>query len=401
MGAVAPVPNVVAMTRVASFPVMGVEIRVDASWVLLALLIAWSLAAGVFPELYAGLPSLSYWLMALATVAGVAASIILHELGHTLVARQFGIPVKSITLFIFGGVAQLGGRPRAALGELLMAIAGPLVSIVLAALFVALAGIQTLSIELHGILDYLGTLNLALAVFNLLPAFPMDGGRVLRSLIWLGTKDVLKATRIAARTGDVIGILMMVLGGFFALFVSLVGGLWWLLIGWFVRSMARSELYSAEAREVLSGVMVADLMTPNPVTAPADMTVEAFVEQLLALRPHDLIPIVADGSVVGGVGFKQVSAVPPNRWASMTLADICTPVADIPTAEPGLGVAEAFERMMAASASRLLVMENGELRGILTLKDLARQVFLRTRLSERSRTHASSGGHPAWRAPLA
>jgi len=370
------------MARIASFPVLGVEIRVDASWVFLALLIAWSLAAGVFPELYAGLPSLSYWVMALATMAGVGASIVLHELGHTLVARAFGIPVKSITLFIFGGVAQLAGRPKAPLGELLMAIAGPLVSIALGTLFLGLSKIQALSVELHGILDYLGTLNFALAVFNLLPAFPMDGGRVFRSLVWLATKDLLKATRIAARSGEVIGVLMMVLGAFFALFVSLVGGLWWLLIGWFVRSMARSELYSAEAREVLADVSVADLMTADPVTAPADMTVEAFVEKVLSRRPHDLIPIIADRQVVGGVGFKEVNGVARSTWGTARIADICVPLSSIPVAEPRLGVAEAFEKMMAAGASRLLVIEDGQLYGILTLKDLARQVFLKTRLRE-------------------
>jgi Zn-dependent protease len=381
------------MPRIASFPVLGVEIRVDASWVFLALLIAWSLAAGVFPELYAGLPRLSYWVMAFVTVVGVGASIVLHELGHTLVARAFGLPVKSITLFIFGGVAQLAGQPKAPLAELLMAIAGPLVSIALAMVFLALSGFSAASIELHGILDYLGTLNFALAAFNLLPAFPMDGGRVLRSLIWLATKDALKATQIAARSGEVIGVLMMVMGALFTVFVSLVGGLWWLLIGWFVRSMARTELYSAEAREVLAGVTVADLMTANPVFAPADMTVEVFVDQVLSRRPHDLIPIVADGRVVGGVGFKEVNGVARATWSTVRLSDICTSIDNIPVAERRLGVAEAFERMMAAGASRLLVIEDGQLYGILTLKDLARQIFLRTRLSEPGR-HAHTASSP-------
>jgi Zn-dependent protease len=369
------------MPRIVSFPVLGVEIRVDASWVFLALLIAWSLAVGAFPELYGGLPQVSYWVMALATVAGVGASIVLHELGHTLVARAFGMPVRSITLFIFGGVAQLAGRPRNPLSEFCMAIAGPLVSVALAALFLTLSNIEPLSIELHGVLDYLGTLNFALAVFNLLPAFPMDGGRVFRSLVWLVTKDMLKATRIAARSGEVIGILMMVLGAFFGLLVNLVGGFWWLLIGWFVRSMALNELYATEAREVLANVVVGDLMTTTPVTAPADMTVEAFVEQVLSRWPHDLIPIIREGKVVGGVGFKEISGIPRETWSTATLTDICTAITNIPVAERRLGVAEAFERMTAAGASRLLVVEDGQLHGILTLKDLARQVFLRTRLS--------------------
>ncbi len=384
----------VTMPRVASFPVLGVEIRVDASWVFLALLIAWSLAAGAFPELYSGLPRLSYWVMALATVAGVGASIVLHELGHTLVARAFGLSVKSITLFVFGGVAQLAGQPKTPLGELLMAIAGPLVSMVLGTSFLALSNLEALSIELHGVLDYLGTLNFALAAFNLLPAFPMDGGRVFRSLVWLATKDMLKATRIAARSGEVIGILMMVLGAFFSLFVYPVGGLWWLLIGWLVRSMAHNELYAAETRDVLANVAVGDLMTTDPVSAPADMTVEAFVEHVLSRWPHDLIPVIAEGRVVGGVGFKEINGFPRSKWSTTTLANISTAIANIPTAERRLGAAEAFERMTAAGASRLLVIESGRLHGILTLKDLARQVFLRTRLNEPGR-HLHTAGSPS------
>jgi CBS domain-containing protein len=269
------------------------------------------------------------------------------------------------------------------LAELLMAIAGPVVSIVLGASFLALSNLQAVSIELHGILDYLGTLNLALAAFNLLPAFPMDGGRVFRSLVWLATGDMPKATRIAARSGEIIGVLMMALGALSALFVGLIGGLWWLLIGWFVHSLARSELYAVEVREVLGGVTVADLMTPNPVTARGDMTVEAFVEHVLSRWPYDLIPIVADGRIIGGAGFKEVNSIAREAWSTNTLADICTAVADIPTGERHLGVAEAFDNMMRAGASRLLVIEDGQLYGVLTLKDLARQVFLRTRLSEK------------------
>lgn len=373
------------MARVLSFSLAGVQIRVDSGWVFLALLIAWSLAAGVFPALYAGLPRVSYWVMALATMAGVGCSIILHELGHTLVARASGISVKSITLFVFGGVAQLAGRPRDPLGELLMALAGPLVSLVLGAVFFGLSRVQVLPTELRGVLDYLGTLNIALALFNLLPAFPMDGGRILRALVWLSTRDLLRSTRMASRAGQVVGALMMAAGVFLAVFAGLAGGLWWVLIGWFVSSLARSELYAVEAREALSDVSVGTLMTPDPVTAAARMSVESFVAQILSLRPHDLIPVIGDGEVIGGIGFKQVNSLARSAWRTTTLRQVCLPLSKIPTAHSKLSVAAAFERMAGAGASRLLVIDDGQLVGILTLKDLARQILLATRLREPSR----------------
>ena len=212
---------------IASFSLLGVSIRLDASWILLALLIAWSLAAGVFPDLYRGLPQSTYWGMAAASVVGIAASIILHELGHTLVARAFGLPIKSITLFVFGGVAEMEGEPKAPRAELFMALAGPLVSVALGFGFSLLANFLEGSAptEYHAVLHYLGTLNFTLAAFNMAPAFPLDGGRVLRALIWLVTGDSLKATRIAARSGEVIAVLLMGLGAFSTLTMGLVHGL--------------------------------------------------------------------------------------------------------------------------------------------------------------------------------
>ncbi len=258
---------------IASFSLLGVSIRLDASWILLALLIAWSLAAGVFPDLYRGLPQSTYWGMAAASVVGIAASIILHELGHTLVARAFGLPIKSITLFVFGGVAEMEGEPKAPRAELFMALAGPLVSVALGFGFSLLANFLEGSAptEYHAVLHYLGTLNFTLAAFNMAPAFPLDGGRVLRALIWLVTGDSLKATRIAARSGEVIAVLLMGLGAFSTLTMGLVHGLWWIVLGWFILSMASAHRKEAEARQLLSGMRVGDLMTRDPVSA-ADLS---------------------------------------------------------------------------------------------------------------------------------
>lgn len=369
---------------IASFSLLGVSIRLDASWILLALLIAWSLAAGVFPDLYRGLPQSTYWGMAAASVVGIAASIILHELGHTLVARAFGLPIKSITLFVFGGVAEMEGEPKAPRAELFMALAGPLVSVALGFGFSLLANLLEGSAptEYHAVLHYLGTLNFTLAAFNMAPAFPLDGGRVLRALIWLVTGNPLKATRIAARSGEVIAVLLMGLGAFSALTMGLVHGLWWIVLGWFILSMASAHRKDAEARQLLSGMRVGDLMTADPVSAAADMSVEAFVETVLARFPHDLIPVVADGRVIGAAGFQEAKRTPRPDWPSTSLASIVTPIADIPTADSGLEIETALDRMQKARASRLIVLDQGRLVGILTLKDLANHLRFKTEFSK-------------------
>ena len=369
---------------ITSFSLFGVSIRLDASWILLALLIAWSLAAGVFPDLYRGLPQSTYWGMAAATVVGIAASIILHELGHTVVARAFGLQIKSITLFVFGGVAEMEGEPKAPRAELFMALAGPLVSVALGFGFSLLANLLEGSAptEYHAVLHYLGTLNFTLAAFNMAPAFPLDGGRVLRALIWLVTGNPLKATRIAARSGEVIAVLLMGLGAFSALTTGLVHGLWWIVLGWFILSMASAHRKDAEARQLLSGMRVGDLMTPDPVSAAADMSVEAFVETVLARFPHDLIPVIAGGRVIGAAGFQEAKRTPRPDWPSTSLASIVTPIADIPTADSGLEIETALDRMRKARASRLIVLDQGRLVGILTLKDLANHLRFKTEFSK-------------------
>lgn len=362
----------------------GVEIRFDASWILFALLIAWSLASGVFPEIYGGLPQSSYWGMALATVVGVALSIILHELGHTLVGRSFGVPVRSITLFVFGGVAETEAEPRAPLAELLMAVAGPIVSVLLGSVFLLLAWLIPAEAppEYAGVLHYLGVLNMTLAAFNMAPAFPLDGGRVLRALIWMSTGDALKATRIAAGAGEVMGITMMTVGALSALFTELAGGLWWIVLGWFIYGMARGYRRDAEARKLLSGARVSDLMTGDPITAPADMSVEDFVETVLARHPHDVVPVISDGEVVGAAGFKQVREIARAQWRATPLAAIAVPLSELVLAEAPEPIEIVLDRLQRARKSRAIVLNRGRLAGMLTLSDLAAHLRFRADLAE-------------------
>lgn len=359
--------------------VFGIKIRMDASWILLALLIAWTLASGVFPELYRGLPRTAYWGMAAAAVFGIAVSIVLHELGHSLVAKAFGLPIRSITLFIFGGVAEMEEEPRSPWVELIMALAGPMVSLALGVGFsaAAMAG-ASLPRELSGVLDYLGTLNIMLAVFNMAPAFPLDGGRVLRAIIWLVSGDAYKATTIAARVGEVLGAALIAAGALTAIATRFASGLWWVLLGWFIFSMARGHRREAEARRQLTGATVGDLMTRDPITAPAEMPVDTFVETVLAHHPHDLIPVVETGVVIGGVGFKEAQATPPADRARLRLGDIVTPLSAIPIASSTERIEAALARMQQRGASRALVIDDRRLAGLLTLKDVMNHLRFRS-----------------------
>jgi Zn-dependent protease len=275
----------------AGFPILGVPIRIHPSWLIMALFIAWSLASGALPSLYGGLPAGSYWTMALLIVLGIGASIVLHELAHTLVGRAMGVPVRRITLFIFGGAAELADEPKRPGAELTMAIAGPAFSVVFSFVLAAAAGATQTAEgprEVVVALGYLATLNLVLAAFNMVPAFPLDGGRVLRAILWMSTGDLERATRIAARAGEILAIVLVALG-VFALFVAgAAAGLWWILIGLFLYSAARGARRDQEARQVFGGRAIAEFMTPDVEAVPGGFTLDRFVDERLLGSRHGL-----------------------------------------------------------------------------------------------------------------
>jgi len=365
---------------VAAFTVLGVPVKIDLTWIFIALFFAWSLASGAFPQLYAGLPKTTYWLMAVFAVAGLGLSIIVHEMAHTLVGRALGMRISGITLFFFGGAAELVEEPRTAWRELLMALAGPAMSLLVAGVFLGLGILAQVTGAAGGVrevLGYLATLNLVLAVFNMLPAFPLDGGRVLRAVMWMISGDGVAATRRAAKTGEFLGLVLMGLGIVATLAGEVSGGLWWLFIGWFIRSMAVAERTEADARRLLARLPVRSVMSPMPDVAEAGWTVDRFVGDELIRSHHDFYPVVSGGRLVGTLEPRALLGTPRDAWPVATLGELSAPASEADVIGLGDDAAEALERMRRGARTRLVVLDGGRVVGVLTLKDLLQLLRIR------------------------
>lgn len=368
-----------------AFRIAGFRIRFDPTWLILALLISVTLTFSVFPSLYEGLSPRAYALMALVALFGLTFSIILHELGHSLVARRAGLPIEQVTLFMFGGAAELEAEPESARLELVMALAGPAVSIVIGAV---LLGVYALSGGADGtfgplaVLHYLGLLNLALAVFNLIPCFPLDGGRVLRALLWLWGGDRYKATRRAVQISQGFTLGLMILGVLAALGGAVGAGVWWVLIALFIRGAVFGAWREAQARQFLSRMTVRDFMAREPIAADAGMTVAAFLERRLYPYHHALFPVLERGRVIGAAGAKEVAGVAQKDRPRRTLGEIASPLGEDGVAAPSENAAAALARMTRAGVQTLVVLENGQLAGVLGAKDVLDYLRLRALLED-------------------
>lgn len=365
------------------FRLFGFPIRLDPSWVPVAALVTWSLASGVFPALAPGLaPSLYWWMGGLAAI-GLFASVIVHELGHSLVARRYGIPIRGITLFFFGGVAEMAGEPPSARSELMVAAAGPAVSLAvgglgwgLATAAMALGAPEPLS----AVVGYLALTNAILALFNLVPAFPLDGGRILRSLLWGWKNDLRRATRISSLIGTGFGYLMIGLGLLRAFWASdWVGGIWWVLLGLFVRSAAAGAWQQLLLRQVLEGEPVARLMHPHPVAVPRSLSLADWTRDYVYRYPFKMFPVLDDaGRLAGCIRVRRLREVPREEWDRQTVgafAEQCGPENTVPVHADAMS---ALSLMSASGASRLMVVEGDHLLGVLSLKDLLRFFTFRT-----------------------
>ena len=357
--------------RLRLFSFRGIPIRLDASWFPIAVLIAWSLAAQLFPAWHAGLPRATYWTMGIAGALGLFGSIVAHELSHALVARRNGTPIEGITLFVFGGVAEMGAEPPSAKAELTMAIAGPLVSVVIGGAALAASALGAgWPAPVVAVLAYLGVVNLVLAAFNLIPAFPLDGGRVLRAVLWRRHRNLVRATATAARFGTGFAALLMVLGGARVVFGDLLGGVWFFLIGMFLRRAADTSYQQVVVRGALADEPVRRFMTVGPITVRPDLTLAEFLDGYVYRYHHKLFPVQDNGRLLGAISTDELRGVPRGEWPNRTVGAVTVPLSDATTVTPDTAALQALGRMRQTGRSRLLVVDDGHLAGVLSVRDL-------------------------------
>ncbi len=367
------------------FTIFGFDVGIDFTWILLAVLITWSLAKGLFPVWFANYSTATYWWMGVAGAIGLFLSIVFHEFWHSIVARHYGLPMKGITLFVFGGVAEMEEEPQNAKTELLMAIAGPLSSIVLGIIFLAVYALGATARwpePVGGVVFYLGWLNLVLAVFNLLPAFPLDGGRVLRSILWFAKGDLRWATRIASAIGSGVGIFLIVLGLLSFIGGSFITGIWYFLIGMFIRGAALMSYRQVLIRNALSGETIAHFMQTNPVTVPPSASIRELVDDYIYKYHYKMFPVAADGVLEGCITSTEVKNIPREQWGSLRVQDVLVPCSVNTTISPDTDAMKALALMNKTGRSRLMVVEGDQLVGVITLKDMLKFLNLKIDLEE-------------------
>jgi Zn-dependent protease len=370
--------------RIPLFSLLGFRISIDLSWFVLAFLIVWTLSSGQFPRTLPGLDTAVYYTMGVLAALGLFASIILHELAHAVVARGFGLPIGGITLFIFGGVAELQDEPKTPRAEFWVAIAGPISSILIAAacyLAAVLAG-QAGWAEGFVVLAFLASINTILALFNLVPAFPLDGGRILRSILWWRNGDIKRSTRIAAFCGTVFGGVLMVLGVVQLFTGNPIGGTWQLLIGFFLSGAASQARNQVELTEGLRNVTVARVMDPNPVTVPPDATLQTLVDDFVYRYRRKLFVVTEEGRALGFIGPQEARKVPRSQWPDTFVRAMMSPVDHRLVVTPATTALEAMYQFQSQNTPYLVVLEGNELRGFLKQKDILDYLAVQDAINE-------------------
>jgi Zn-dependent protease/CBS domain-containing protein len=356
------------------FTIFGFEVKLDLSWLLLGLLITWTLAAGLFPVSFPGLATQTYWAMGIIGAIGVLFSIVFHELSHSLVARQFGMPIRGITLFIFGGVAEMHEEATSPKAEFLMAVAGPIASLVLGGISFGLYSVgETFSwpTAIEGLLFYMGYFNVIVAIFNLVPAFPLDGGRMLRATLWGWQHNLQRATRIASYIGSGFAFILMAFGIWWLVNGALIAGMWWILIGWFLHNAAKASYRQLLMRSAVEGQPVRKFMNDNPVTLQESLDLQTVVDDYVYKYHHKFFPVTDDqGTLRGCISLEDIKQVDKAQWPQRRVEQIMQHCSRNNTVSPDTDTFAVINRLLQPGASRVMVVENGKLVGLLALRDL-------------------------------
>lgn len=376
------------LRQIQLFTLFGFEVKLDLSWLLLALLISWSLGAGVFPQAYPGFSVIVYAWMGIAVAIGVFFSIVFHEFSHSLVARHFGTPIRGITLFIFGGVAELEQEPPSPKSEFLIAIAGPISSFVLAYAFwmiEALATARHWPAPVVGVTDTMALINLTVAVFNLVPAFPLDGGRMLRAALWQRKGDLRSATFIASQIGRAFGLALMFLGVIAFVRGNLIGGMWWFLIGIFVRAAAAASYQQIIVSELFKDEPVSQFMRRDPVTVPPSISIDEWLDEYVYQHHFKMYPVVDGSNLLGCISVDAIKTLPRGDRGKRKVGELLQPCSAANTIPADMSTTKLLaDIVQPKTQSRYMVVDNGRLVGMISLKDLLELISLKLEIESKS-----------------
>lgn len=371
----------------------GFPIRIDYSWFLIAALVVWTFSVHEFPRQLPGYAGSLYYAMGISAAVLFFLSVLLHELAHSLVARGRGIAVEGITLFIFGGIAQAREEAKRPKDEFLLTIAGPLCSVMLAAGFYGVSRLADGAgwpAPIEAVASFLALLNFVLAVFNMIPGFPLDGGRIFRSIVWAVTGDLERATRWATMGGRAFGYLLILFGLVQLAFGFVLPGLWSAFIGWFLSNAASSSYRQFTVRQMLSRIPVSRVMATEPAVIPPYLTVKSLIDDYLARRPEPAFPVVLDGSVLGIVGVQDATAVPADQRDVTRVDQVMRPTYELHIARRDQPLDEVVSGLEPGDDPSILVLENGHLVGLLNMGDLGQWVRRLRRLGLDEASEAGS-----------
>jgi Zn-dependent protease/CBS domain-containing protein len=351
--------------------IFGISIDLDYSWFLVFGLLTWVLAVNYYPSEFKNWSTGEYWLMGAGTTIILFVSVLLHELGHSMVAMRFGIKVPRITLFIFGGVSQIASEPTNAASEFWIAIAGPAVSFVLAAIFWELRAVFASIPPMLALTKYLALLNLMLGAFNLLPAFPLDGGRVFQAIIWKFTGNFRRATAVAAMTGRFFGFCLIFVGVWLALLGNFLNGLWTAFIGWYLESAAAGEVQQQTAKDLLSGHKVSEVMTRDCTRVSGDLTLSELIQNYVLGRGHRCFVVTRGDETIGFLTLSEITRVPQSSWSRTTVTQAMIPSGKLISTPANAEVWATMENMGRNGINQLPVVQGENIIGVFSRDDLA------------------------------
>jgi Zn-dependent protease/CBS domain-containing protein len=372
------------------FTIRGIEVGVHASWLVIFGLVTWSLASSYFPQAVPGIDAPEAWVLGAISAILLFASVLIHELAHSFVARSRGLDARSITLFIFGGVSNLAGEAKRPSTEFVVAVVGPLTSFVIAGVAYALSLAFAASPSWEAVFSYLAVINLLLGGFNLIPGFPLDGGRVLRAIAWSSTGSLRRGTEVAVVVGQIVAYGFLVWGFVRVIGSDLLGGIWIAAIGWFLQGAGQASLQQVILEQRLRRLRVSDIVRPDSTAVPADLPVGDLIEHYLLPSNRRAMPVMDDGRLAGIITLSDIRHVPAHERATTPVGRIMGGRDGLITVRPGDSLTTALEALTRGDHEQVPVVSDGQLVGMLTRADIVRQIQLREELGLESKEAAAA-----------